>query len=85
MITKLFTDQGRRLIIDYKLEDMEGIVDPKLFFRANRTFIININAIDDVLIYSNSHLEILTAIKPEKKIIVSRVKVTTFKKWFDGE
>jgi two-component system, LytTR family, response regulator len=79
------TDQGRRLIIDYKLEDLEGILDPKLFFRANRTFIININAIDDVLVYSNSRLKILTTIKPEKEIIVSREKVAAFKKWFDGE
>jgi two-component system, LytTR family, response regulator len=79
------TDQGRRLIIDYKLEDLEDILDTKLFFRANRTFIININAIDDVLVYSNSRLKIIPTIKPEKEMIVSREKVGAFKKWFDGE
>ena len=79
------TDQGRRLIIDYKLEDLETILDPKLFFRVNRTFIININAIVDVLVYSNSRLKIITEVKAEKEIIVSREKVGTFKQWFDGE
>ena len=79
------TDQGRRLIIDYKLEDLENILDPKLFFRVNRTFIININAINDVLVYSNSRLKIITEVKPEKEIIVSREKVGAFKQWFDGE
>lgn len=79
------TDQGRRLIIDYKLEDLENILDPKLFFRVNRTFIININAINDVLVYSNSRLKIITEIKAEKEIIVSREKVGAFKQWFDGE
>ncbi len=79
------TDQGRRLIIDYKLEDLTSILDPKIFFRANRTFIMNINAIIDVLVYSNSRLKIITEIKPEKEIIVSREKVAAFKTWFDGE
>ncbi len=79
------TDQGRRLIIDYKLEDLETILEPKLFFRVNRTFIININAINDVLVYSNSRLKIITEIKAEKEIIVSREKVAAFKQWFDGE
>lgn len=79
------TDQGRRLIIDYKLEELEEILDPKMFFRVNRSFIVNINTITDVLVYSNSRLKILTEIKSEKEIIVSREKVTAFKTWFDGE
>jgi two-component system, LytTR family, response regulator len=79
------TDQGRRLIIDYKLEDLEDILDPKLFFRVNRSFIVNINAINDVLVYSNSRLKVITEEKPEKDIVVSREKVAAFKQWFDGE
>jgi len=79
------TDQGRRLIIDYKLEELEEILDPVQFFRVNRTFIINIASINDVLVYSNSRLKILTEVKAEKEIIVSREKVAAFKQWFDGE
>lgn len=79
------TDQGRRLIIDYKLEELENILDPKLFFRVNRTFIVNINAINDVIVYSNSRLKVITEVPPEKEIIVSREKVGAFKQWFDGE
>lgn len=79
------TDQGRRLIIDYKLEELEAILDPVLFFRVNRTFIVNISSINDVLVYSNSRLKILTEVKAEKEIIVSREKVAAFKQWFDGE
>ena len=79
------TDQGRRLIIDYKLEELENILDPKLFYRVNRTFIVNINAINDVIVYSNSRLKVITEVPPEKEIIVSREKVGSFKQWFDGE
>jgi two-component system, LytTR family, response regulator len=79
------TDQGRRLIIDYKLEELETMLDPQKFFRVNRTYIINIDSITDVLVYSNSRLKIISEIESEKEIIVSREKVTAFKQWFDGE
>lgn len=74
----------RNLIIDYKLEELEDLLDPVLFFRANRTFIVSINAIKDVLVYSNSRLKIITELKLDKEIIVSREKVGAFKQWFDG-
>ena len=74
----------RHLIIDYKLEELEDLLNPEHFFRANRTFIVSINAIKDVLVYSNSRLKIITEIKLDKDIIVSREKVGAFKQWFDG-
>jgi two-component system, LytTR family, response regulator len=80
----LVTTQGRKFIIDYTLEALEDILDPKDFFRLNRTFILNINAIKDVLVYSNSRLKITLTQEFDKEIIVSREKVGEFKEWFDG-
>ncbi len=80
----LVTSQNRKFIIDYTLEALEGIVDPTMFFRVNRTFIVNINAIQDVVMYSNSRLKVLVNPPFEKEIIVSREKVPSFKEWFDG-
>jgi DNA-binding LytR/AlgR family response regulator len=80
----LVTTQGRKFIIDYTLEALEDILDPSLFFRLNRTFILNINAIKDVLVYSNSRLKITLTQEFDKEIIVSREKVGEFKEWFDG-
>ncbi len=81
----LVTTQSRKFIIDYTLESLETILDPKIFFRLNRTFILNINSIKDVLVYSNSRLKITLAQEFEKEIIVSREKVGDFKEWFDGQ
>ncbi|HYG02515.1 MAG TPA: LytTR family DNA-binding domain-containing protein [Chryseosolibacter sp.] len=81
----LVTDQNRKFIIDYTLESLEEILDPRIFFRLNRTFIININAIKDVLIYSNSRLKITLTQAFDKEVIVSREKVPDFKTWFDGQ
>jgi two-component system, LytTR family, response regulator len=80
----LVTTQNRKFIIDYTLEALEDIVDPHLFFRLNRTFIVNINAIKDVIVYSNSRLKIILNQEFDKEIIVSREKVGEFKEWFDG-
>jgi two-component system LytT family response regulator len=66
------------------LESLENILDPKIFFRLNRTFIVNINSIKDVLVYSNSRLKITLVQEFDKEIIVSREKVGEFKDWFDG-
>lgn len=81
----IVTNEGKRLIIDYKLETLDEMLDPKKFFRVNRTFIIEINAIKDVLVYSNSRLKVILTQNFDREIIVSREKVNQFKTWFDGE
>lgn len=80
----LVTNQLRKFIIDYTLENLDEILDPKLFHRINRSYIVNIGAIQDVVVYSNSRLKITPNIKWEPEMIVSREKVTDFKSWFDG-
>ena len=80
----LVTTQPRKFIVDYTLESLENILDPQIFFRLNRTFIVNINSIKDVLVYSNSRLKITLTQEFDKEIIVSREKVGEFKDWFDG-
>lgn len=80
----LFTNDNRKFIIDYTLEGLEELLDPKHFFRANRSYIVSIHFIHDVVVYSNSRLKIVPSIKWEQEIIVSREKVNEFKSWFDG-
>lgn len=80
----LITNQLRKFIIDYTLESLEEILDPKIFHRVNRSYIVNISAIQDVIVYSNSRLKITSNIKWDPEIIVSREKVSEFKEWFDG-
>ncbi len=80
----LVTTQGRKFIIDYTLEALEDMLDPAIFFRLNRTFVVNIHAIKDVIVYSNSRLKITLNQEFDKEIIVSREKVAPFKEWFDG-
>lgn len=80
----LITNSGKKFIIDYKLEDLIGVLNQQQFFRANRTFVLNLDTIKDVLVYSNSRLKVIPLVSVEKEIIVSREKVSQFKKWFEG-
>lgn len=83
-IVYLVTNQQAKYTVDYKMESLEQMLDPKLFFRTNRTFIVHIDAIRDVLVYSNSRLKISVEAKLEEEIIVSRDRVPAFKEWFGG-
>lgn len=79
------TMQGREYVIDFKMEELEASLDPAMFFRINRTYIVNINAITDVVVFSSSRLKILLEKETDKELIVSREKVNEFKYWFSGE
>lgn len=81
----ILTNENRKFIIDHTLEELTNELDPQKFFRVNRTFIINIAYITDVIVYSISRLRIKLPVEFEKEIIVSREKVSEFKAWYGGE
>jgi len=79
----LMTSGNSRYIIDYSIEEIVGMIDPKEFYRLNRTFLANINAIDKVYKYLNSRLKIELKPACEKEILVSRAKVADFMDWME--
>ncbi len=81
--TFICTKEGKSYAIDYYLDRIEQLVDPRLFFRISRKFIISINAVKDIIAYSNSRLRIVLNNPPEEEAIVSREKVRDFKIWLD--
>ena len=64
---------------------MINVLNPSDFFRVNRTFIISLNGVEDVIVYSSSRLKVTPKVSVEKEIIVSREKVSAFKTWFEGD
>ena len=80
----IITNENRKFIVDNTLEELAGQLDPKSFFRANRSFIVNFQHITDVVVYSTSRLRVKFPNDFEKEIIVSREKVSEFKAWFGG-
>ncbi|MGB1312826.1 MAG: LytR/AlgR family response regulator transcription factor [Bizionia paragorgiae] len=81
--TYLYTSQGRNYLIDTSLEDLEFELEPHVFFRVNRKFYVNINAIKDMVSYTNSRLEIKLNTYNDYEIIVARERVKAFKNWLE--
>jgi DNA-binding LytR/AlgR family response regulator len=76
--------QGQDYGLDYSLEQMQSMLDPRKFFRINRDCIINIDSISIMQSYSSSRLQIALKNEPKNELfVVSREKVADFKKWID--
>lgn len=79
----LTTNESRSFALDDSLENIEKEVSTNDFFRINRQFLINLKAIKEISIYSNSRLKISLNNYKEEEIIVSREKVQAFKEWIN--
>jgi DNA-binding LytR/AlgR family response regulator len=84
--TLLQSIDGRKYVVDYTMEQLEGLLDPGQFFRLNRAYLARQAAIHDIIHYTNSRLQtILKPAPPESEgpVLVSREKVSVFKSWLD--
>lgn len=81
--TFIRTFANKDYLLDYSLDYLQKIIDPDQFFRINRNCIVNINAIIDMISYSSSRLSLKLNNQPVEDLIVSKDKVSEFKKWID--
>ena len=79
----LTTHEGRRFAIDFNLDSLETLLEPKAFFRINRQFLISINSITEMFAYTKSR--VLIKLKPvtKQETIVSTERSADFKTWLD--
>ncbi len=81
--TFLREDSGKTYDINYSLDQLETLVDPELFFRINRQFLVNIKSIKDLIYYSRSILKVKLAHQDDDGVFVSRKKLKSFRLWLD--
>jgi DNA-binding LytR/AlgR family response regulator len=82
-VVLLFTHEGRKYLVDYSLDELEKMLDPDCFFRINRQFIVQINAIAAIHNYFNGKLKLQIVPETSKETIISRDKAPVFKSWLD--
>lgn len=80
----LHTTKGSKHIIDDSLDDLERSLDPKVFFRINRTYIAPLASIEKINNQFNGRLKIGLWGNNDPDIFVSRARATAFKKWLDA-
>ncbi|MBI1344379.1 MAG: response regulator [Terrimonas sp.] len=85
-IVYLVDNKGNRYIINYTLDRLESLLDPKEFFRLNRKFIVRMSAIEHIRPYYNSRLKIAVKGSNEKSedLVISRERVSEFKVWAES-
>jgi two-component system LytT family response regulator len=77
----LHTLHNERLISEHQtLDEIESLIDPAVFFRVNRQYIIHIQTVAKI---KTTHKGLTLQLKPPYNIEldISREKATAFKKW----
>lgn len=76
---KTFDD--KKYLVEYKIDEIEEMVNPSQFFRISRSYIVSIKSIDQINDYFGNRLILGLKPKNEKEALVSREKVSDFKVW----
>lgn len=77
------TKDNKKYTIDKSLEELEKIIDPKLFMRVNRQYIINRVSIIDISLHFNSRYSVRVTPNAPEKIIVSKSKSKVIRNWLE--
>ncbi|HEX7753830.1 MAG TPA: LytTR family DNA-binding domain-containing protein [Niabella sp.] len=80
-LSYLRTDQGQKFILDYTLDELERMLSPRHFFRANRKYILNSRSVVAVRSWFNQKL--IAEIKPavDENVVISRERAPLFRTW----
>ncbi|MGY3087790.1 two-component system LytT family response regulator [Hymenobacter sp. UYAg731] len=80
----LVTTDGRRFVLDYTLEQLEGLLDPARFFRLNRQLLAQLPAVRRLHPHFGGKLLVDLYPAPAEEILVSREKAPALKAWLEG-
>lgn len=80
----LVDSNAQKFILDQSLADLEKQLDPSQFYRVNRKYLVNLNAIKRIKTYPKSKLQLEIQPAPAEEIIISQENVGEFKKWMEG-
>ncbi len=80
-ITFVVTKQEKKFMLDQNLKELEEEMDPKIFYRANRKYMINVDCIKSYKPCDKVKLAVELTIPVSEEIIISQENTSTFKKW----
>jgi len=81
--TFLATKEGKSYPVDFSLDNIETMVNPDVFFRINRQYLVSYNAIANILVLTKSRIRLELAPVPDEEIFVSNARAPEFRKWLD--
>ena len=79
----LIKKDGTKYIVDYTLNDLENLLDPRQFFRLNRSFITHFSSIKTIFNSSKSRVKVELEPAAKREIMVSSENTQEFKNWLN--
>ena len=79
----LIKKDGTKYIVDYKLSDLETLLDPNHFYRLNRSFITHFSSIKTIFNVSKSRVKVELDPAAKREIMVSSENTQEFKSWLN--
>lgn len=83
-VVKVATKKNQKYVLSASLEELEKILDPEMFYRANRQFIINRSAIVNIERYFSRKLITKLNVETPETIVISKAKASDFLKWMES-
>jgi DNA-binding LytR/AlgR family response regulator len=77
-------DKGQKFITDKSLFDLEKELDPTMFFRANRKYLVNVHHISRIKTIAKSKLSLELNPPVNEEVIISHENSASFKQWVGG-
>lgn len=81
----LTTLKGHKYIYSGSVDEMERMLDPAMFFRANRQYLINRDAIRDIERFFARKLTVKLTVDTPESVVIGKTKATEFLKWVSFE
>ena len=75
------TTDNKKFVVDYTMDELEDMLNPDSFFRISRSFYVSISCVEQIHDYFGNRLMLNLKPAVDKEALVSREKVTDFKKW----
>lgn len=77
----LKTFDNQKFLLEYRIEQLESLLSPAIFFRINRSFIISLPTVKEIHSYFGNRFKLYLSPSADKDVIVSRKRVNDFKEW----
>jgi len=79
----LVNNQSHKFILDESLSELEEQLDSSMFYRVNRKYLVNVNAIQRIRSYPKSKLQLDLVPAMEEEVLIAQENVASFKEWMN--
>lgn len=82
-LTYIVSKDGKRYPMDQPLEELTALLDPRIFFRINRQYIVTFESIAEIHPYFKGRIKLILNPKTDDDVVISSERTPEFKKWID--